>query len=105
MVKTYAIFIIAFITLGYFCYNLVQTVQTLREENKKLMVALEANVQAAKDKEERNRNELEQLQETIRTLHDINTACNASPVDADVIKWLQQLQRNYSGTISITFTE
>lgn len=105
MLKTYAIFFIAFVALGYFCYNLVQTVQDLKSENKKLMVALEANVQAAKDKEERSRNELGRLQETITTLHDINTACNASPVDADIIKWLQQLQQNYSGTISITFTE
>lgn len=105
MIKTYAVFFIAFITLGYFCYNLTQTVQNLKEENKKLTIALQANVQATKDKEVRSKNELERLQETIRTLQDINTVCNASPVDADIVKWLQQLQQNYPGTISITFTE
>lgn len=84
---------------------LYDKVCTLQEQNKTLQRALETNLQAIREKEVRNNEELQQLHNQITNLRKIKCKYMHEPVDADVRKWLQQLQESYTGTISITIAE
>lgn len=84
---------------------LYDKVCTLQEMNKALQRALETNLQAIKEKEARNNEELQKLHNQITNLRKIKCKYIHEPVDTDVRKWLQQLQESYTGTISITIAE
>lgn len=101
--------IIALIALGIvltvFCKVLYDKVGDLERANKMLQRALESNIEATREKDERNRHELQQLQKNITNLQKINDACLNSPVDDALIEFLQQLQQDSAGTISFTFAK
>lgn len=79
--------------------------RTLKKQNESLNRTLEANLQAAVEKEARNKNELERLQKKLTDLSKISDACLDVPVTDDLISFLQQLQQGSAGTISFTFTK
>lgn len=93
------------IVLSVFCKVLYDKVGELKETNKSLQKALESNLEAAKEKDRRNKNELERLQKQITDLNRLNDACLASPVTDDLVVFLQQLQQDSAGTVSFTFTK
>lgn len=107
MVKIYGYFITAIVllVLGFSTYILRESNKRLQEENKTLRTTIESNLKAARDKEERSKDELERLQKTIAELHKLNSACLSDDVNPDTIKFLQYLQQNYSGSISFTFAK
>ena len=85
--------------------SLYSDIKTLKEQNKILNKTIEANLQAAVEKEKRNANELERLQKKLTDLSRLNDSCLASPVTDDLVVFLQQLQQDSAGTISFTFTK
>lgn len=85
--------------------SLYSDIKALKEQNESLQKTLEANLQEAKQKEARNRNELEQLQKKLTDLSKLNDSCLASPVADDLVVFLQQLQKDSAGTLSLTFTK
>ena len=85
--------------------SLYADVKALKGQNELLQRSLEANLQAAKEKEVRNKNELERLQKKLTDLSRLNDACLSSPVADDLVVFLQQLQQDSAGTISFTFTK
>lgn len=93
------------IVLSVFCKVLYDQVGELKEANKTLQRALESNLEATKEKDKRNNNELQKLQKQIEELYKVNDACLTSPVNDDLVKFLQQLQQDSAGTISFTFTK
>lgn len=93
------------IVLSVFCKVLYDKVGELEKANKTLQRALESNLEATKEKDKRNNDELQRLQKQLRELNKVNDACLASPVDDDLVKFLQQLQQDSAGTISFTFTK
>jgi len=105
MYKVLAGCVVIIAVLLFFLKSLHDDVQTLTQQNSLLQKTIEANLQAAKQKEERNRNELERLQKQLTKLSKIDDACLANPVSDDLVVFLQQLQRDSDGTISFTFTE
>lgn len=93
------------VVLSVFCKVLYDKVGELEKINKGLQRALESNLEATKEKDRRNQNELERLQKQLTELHKVNDACLSSPVDPDLVVFLQHLQQDSAGTISFTFTE
>lgn len=93
------------IVLSVFCKVLYDKVGELEKANKTLQRALESNLEATKEKDKRNNDELQKLQKQLRELHKIDDACLTSPVDDGLVKFLQQLQQDSAGTISFTFTK
>ena len=93
------------VVLSVFCKVLYDKVGELKEANKSLQRALETNLEATKEKDRRNQNELERLQKQLTELHKVNDACLSSPVDPNLVVFLQQLQQDSAGTVSFTFTE
>lgn len=93
------------VVLSVFCKVLYDKVGELKEANKSLQRALETNLEATKEKDRRNQNELERLQKKLTELSKISDACLNVPVTDDLISFLQQLQQDSAGTISFTFTE
>lgn len=91
--------------LSVFCKVLYDKVQDLKETNKTLQRALESNLEAAKKKEERNAKELQQLQQQLTELSKIDDDCLDDSLTDDLVKFLQQLQQDSAGTLSITFTK
>ena len=70
-----------------------------------LQKSLEANIQAAKDKDKRSKDEIQRLQKQLTELHQIDDSCLDDNVNANLIKFMQQLQQNSADTISFTFTK
>ena len=93
------------VILSVFCKVLYDKVQDLKKVNQTLQRALESNLEAAKKKEERNEKELQKLQQELTELSKIDDACLDATVTDDLIKFLQQLQQDSNGTLSITFTK
>lgn len=85
--------------------SLYTDLRTLKEQNESLQKTIEANLQAAVEKEKRNSDELERLQKKLTDLSRLNDACLGSPVTDDLVSFLQQLQQDSAGTISFTFTK
>lgn len=85
--------------------SLYSDVRTLKKQNESLNKTLEANLQAAKEKETRNKNELERLQKKLTDLSKISDTCLDVPVADDLVDFLQQLQQDSAGTVSFTFTK
>lgn len=96
---------VTILILLIFLKSLYTDLQALKEQNKSLHRTIEANLQAAIEKDKRNKDELEQLQKELTELSRIDNACLSSPVDDDLVVFLQQLQQNSAGTISFTFTK
>jgi len=93
------------VVLSVFCKILYDKVVELEKINKTLQKTLEANLKAAKEKDKRNRDELEQLQKQLTTLAGLDDDCLSSPVADALVVFLQQLQQDSAGTISFTFTK
>lgn len=93
------------VVLSVFCKVLYDKVQDLQKTNKTLQKALESNIEATKKKEERNANELQRLQKQLTELSKVDDACLNAAVTDDLISFLQQLQQDSNGTISLTFTK
>lgn len=93
------------VVLSVFCKVLYDKVGELEKANKSLQKALESNLEATREKDKRNQDELERLQKKLTTLAGLTDACLASPIADDLVVFLQQLQRDSAGTISFTFTK
>lgn len=95
----------AVVVLCVILYHLNGQLERLEEQNRILQRTLESNLEATKQKEERNRNELERLNKQLGELSRLNSECMLSPVDATTVKFLQQLQQSSADTVSFTFAE
>jgi len=93
------------VVLSVFCKVLYDKVGELKETNKSLQRALESNLEATKEKDRRNKNELERLQKQITDLNRLNDTYLSSPVSDSLVVFLQQLQQDSAGTVSFTFTK
>lgn len=85
--------------------SLYKDMRTLKRQNESLQHTIEANLQAAVEKEKRNSDELERLQKKLTNLSRLNDSCLSSPIADDLVVFLQQLQQDSAGTISFTFTK
>ena len=103
--KALVIVIALAVVLSVFCKVLYDKVGDLKEANKTLQKALETNIEATREKDKRNKDELERLHKQLITLSKIDDVCLSSPVTADLVVFLQQLQQDSNGTISFTFAE
>lgn len=95
----------AVVVLCVILYHLNGQLERLEEQNRILQRTLESNLEATKQKEERNRNELERLNKQLGELSRLNSECMLSPVDDATVKFLQQLQQSSADTVSFTFAE
>lgn len=95
----------AVVVLCVILYHLNGKLETLEEQNITLKRTLETSLQATKDKEERNQNELERLNKQLAELTALTSECMLAPVDASTVVFLQQLQQSSAGTVSFTFAE
>lgn len=93
------------VVLSVFCKVLYDKVGELKETNKSLQRALESNLEATKEKDKRNHDELERLQKKLTDLSRLHDTCLDSPVNDDLVSFLQHLQQDSAGTISFTFTK
>lgn len=93
------------VVLSVFCKVLYDKVGELQEANKSLQKALESNLKAAKEKDKRNQDELERLQKQLTELHNVDDACLDADINANLIEFMQQLQKDSAGTISFTFAK
>lgn len=103
--KALVVVIALAVVLSVFCKVLYDKVGDLKESNKNLQKALESNLEATREKEKRNKDELERLHKQLITLSEINDDCLSSPVTDDLVVFLQQLQQDSNGSISFTFTK
>lgn len=95
----------AVVVLCVILYHLNGQLERLEEQNRILQRTLESNLEATKQKEERNRNELERLNKQLGELSQLNSECMLSPVDNATVKFLRNLQQSSAGTVSFTFAE
>lgn len=95
----------AVVVLCVILYHLNGQLERLEEQNRILQKTLESNLEATKQKEERNRNELERLNKQLGELSRLNSECMLAPVDDSTVVFLQQLQQSSAGTVSFTFAE
>lgn len=96
---------IAILFLLLLLKSLYSDIRTLKEQNEALNKTLQANLQEAVEKEKRNSNELERLQKKLTDLSRFHDSCLDSPVNDNLVGFLQQLQQDSAGTISFTFTK
>lgn len=96
---------IAILFLLLLLKSLYSDIKTLKEQNEALNKTLQANLQEAVEKEKRNSNELERLQKKLTDLSIFHDSCLDSPVNDNLVSFLQQLQQDSAGTISFTFTK
>ena len=101
--------LIATIALGailiVFCKVLYDKVGELEKANETLQRALESNLEATREKELRSSNDIKQLQQQLEQLSKIDSDCLSSPITDDLVVFLQQLQQDSAGTLSITITK
>lgn len=93
------------IVMGLLLKNYREDLAEAEKVNKSLTVALEGNLQATREKEKRSKDELERLQKQLEELHKITDDCLNTPVADDLIRFLQQLQRDSNSTVSFSFTK
>lgn len=78
----------------------------LKEQNCTLQRTLEVNIEAARKKAERDRNELERLSKEIAVMEEFDPAWHESPLPATIAKQLRKLIKDHSCTIgALTRTE
>lgn len=105
MEKVVFVLVFLVVLVGLYARILYERIDKLEDDNKFLIKTMQTNLQAARDKEERNRNELIQLQQQINELSKVDDECLDRHVSDDLIKFLQQLQQTSDSTISFTFTK
>ena len=78
----------------------------LKTQNCTLQRTLQTNIEAAKKKAERDRNELERLSEEIAVMEEFDPAWHESPLPATIAKQLRKLIKDHNSTIgALTRTE
>ena len=105
MEKVVFVLVFLVVLIGLYARLLYERIDKLEDDNKFLVQTMQNNLQAARDKEERNRNELVQLQKQIKELSKVDDECLDRAVSDDLIKFLLQLQQSSDSTISFTFTK
>lgn len=105
MEKVVFVLVFVVVVLGLYARILYERVDKVEEDNKFLVSTMQANLQATREKEERDRNELVQLQKQIEELSKVDDDCLDRDVSDSLIKFLQQLQQTSDSTISFTFTK
>lgn len=93
------------VILSLILYNLHEKVKVITKENEQLKTSLEANIEAVKNKEERNKNEISTLQKNLESVSKVDCSYSGSLVDDSVVIVLQKLNKDYSDSISLIIAE